>query len=75
MFNLKNKTCQSKFKDLTNEGTFLSEVFDNNDDINKCTTEFIKRLNKVIQSSFMKIRISDKQDKVLEELFKKNVEK
>ena len=48
MFNLKNLEGQSKFTELTNNGTFLSEVFDNDDDLNKCTNVFIKRLNQVI---------------------------
>ena len=52
MFNLKNKDCQRRFKEITNHGTFLSEVFDTNDDLNKCTDLFIKRLNKVIGKSF-----------------------
>ena len=35
MFNLKNKECQEVFKELTDSGTFLSEVFDNDDDLQK----------------------------------------
>ena len=74
MFNLKNRNCQIKFKELTNSGTFLSEVFDNHDDLNKATNIFIKRLNQVIQKSFKKIRISDRPDKELEALYvKRNI--
>ena len=69
MFNLKNKDCQQRFKELTNHGTFLSEVFDTSNDLNKSTDLFIKRLNKVIRKSFKKIRISDKPDKELEALY------
>ena len=74
MFNLKNRNCQIKFKELTTSGTFLSEVFENNDDLNKATNIFIKRLNQVIQKSFKKIRISDRPDKELEALYvKRNI--
>ena len=68
MYNLKNKECQETFKELTNHGTYLSEVFDTSDNLHDKTEEFIKRLNKVIKSSFRKIRISDRPDKELENL-------
>ena len=71
MYKLKNPEGQSKFTELTNNGTFLSEVFDNDDDLNKCTNVFIKRLNQVIRKSFKKIRITDRPDKELEELYVK----
>ena len=52
----------------------MSEVFDNNDDLNKATNIFIKRLNQVIQKSFKKIRRSDRPDKELEALYvKRNI--
>ena len=52
----------------------MSEVFDNNDDLNKATNIFIKRLNQVIQKSFKKIRVSDRPDKELEALYvKRNI--
>ena len=71
LFNLKNRSGQMVFKELTNSGTFLSEVFDDNDDLNISTNKFIKRLNKVIQRSFKKIRISERPDRELEKLFAK----
>ena len=71
MFNLKNVDCQAKFKELTNSGTFLSEVFDSKDDINICTNKFIKRLDQIIQKSFKKIRISDRPNKEVEEPLRK----
>ena len=61
MYNLKNKDCQDIFNEITDQGTFLSEIFDNIKDINEATNEFIKRLNKVIKKSFVKIRITDKK--------------
>ena len=54
MYNLKNTECQKTFKELTNHGTFLSEVFDTSENLHNKTEEFIKRLDKVIKSSFRK---------------------
>ena len=71
MFNLKNNDGQSKFKNFTNTGICLSEVFDSNEDLNICTDKFIKRLNQVIRKSFKKIRICDRPDKEVNELFEK----
>ena len=71
MFNLKNRYCQKQFKEPTNVGTFLSEVFDTNDDLDKSTNPFIKRLNQVIRKSFQKIRITGKTDKELDALYAK----
>ena len=74
MYNLKNRNGQQKFKEITSTGTFLSEVFDNNDDLNKSTALFLKRLNQVIKKSFNKIRITDKPDKELDALYAKRKE-
>ena len=61
IYNLKNVSCQEKFKKLTENGTYLSEVFEN-EDINKCTEMFLNRLTKVIKRAFNKIRIKEKPD-------------
>ena len=45
--------------------------FDNIDNLNCATDEFIRRLNKVIKDTFKKIRIKDKPNKEIEELFEK----
>ena len=52
VFNLKNKEDQKNFKEVTNNETYLSEVFDTNDDLNCATDEFINRLNKIIKRKF-----------------------
>ena len=62
VYNLKNPNCQMKFKELTENGTFLSEAFETKDDINKSTKLFLTRLNKIIKKSFNKIRIKEKPD-------------
>ena len=71
MFNLKNLECQQIFKELTSNTDFLSSVFDNDQDLNSITKKFLKRLNGVIHNSFKKIKISERPNKALEELFEK----
>ena len=71
LYNLKNKDDQKKFKEITSHETYLSEVFDNIDNLNCATDEFIRRLNKVIKDTFKKIRIKDKPNKEIEELFER----
>ena len=72
MFNLKNSDCQKKFKEATSSeynGNYLSEVFDENDDLNILAEKFMKRLNKTINKCFRKVRITNKMDKEKEEIF------
>ena len=71
MFNLKNTECQKKFKELTSDTNFLSSVFDNDNDINSVTKKFLKRLTGVLHKSFRKVKICEKTNKALEDLFKK----
>ena len=72
MYNLKNKQGQLKFKHESSNNKYLSSVFDDeNEDIEISANKFIKRLNKVIQKCFMKIRITNKSDKKTEELYNK----
>ena len=70
IFNLKNKSCQAEFKNLTSESGILSSVFKSNDDINACTKNFLKGLDQCIHKSFRKIRITEKLNIEMEELFK-----
>ena len=71
MFNIKNKEGQQKFKMLTTETSEFTEAFNDNEDINICTEKFIKILNKYISKYFKKIRIGNKPNKEIEELFYK----
>ena len=71
MFNLKNKECQAKFKAATSTNVnngMLSSIFDEEEDLNVLTNKFIKKLNKIIQSCFRKIRVTEKKDEVKETL-------
>ena len=71
LFNLKNKSCQESFKELTSVTDILSSSFRAEDDLNSCTRKFIKSLNQCIRKCFRKIRIVDKPNKEIEELFDK----
>ena len=60
VFNLKNKAGQTKFKTLTSNNNYLSSVFeDESGDITKQVNQFLKRLNKIIQKCFNKIKLSE----------------
>jgi hypothetical protein len=48
VLNLKDKECQKRFKDETTNTKKLSEVFDTEEDLEKQTKKFLKRLNKVL---------------------------
>ena len=70
LFNLKNKECQEKFKVLTSQTGILSSSL-LGDDLNTCTRKFLRGLNDCIRKSFRKIRITDKPNKEIEDLFDK----
>ena len=74
LFNLKNKECQEKFKEATAEVTnnkYLSSAFDENENLNDATKQFIKRLQKTINKCFRKIRVTERIDKEKEDLFQR----
>ena len=72
LFNLKNEECQKVFRDATtNNNNYLSSVFDEDGDVNSKTEKFMRRLNKVINKYFRKIRVTEKKDEVKEKLFEK----
>ena len=74
LFNLKNKDCQERFKGATkgvNNNQFLSSVFDEDDGLNTLTKKFLKRLHKTIQKCFKKVRITERNDEVKDDLFLK----
>ena len=70
-FNLKNIDCQKVFKKATSNNTDLSSIFDSKNDINSCAKKFMKRLNGYIHECFRKVRISEKTNSAIDELFKK----
>ena len=69
MFNLKDKTCQEKFKNMTSQIGKISSAFNDEDDIDTCTKKLINNLDDCIRKCFNKIRITDKPNKQIEELF------
>ena len=71
LFNLKNKDCQSKFKVVTSENEFLLSAITDNEDINVCIKRFTKRLDTCINKSFRKIRVVDRENKEVSDLFHK----
>ena len=71
MFNLKNHEGQLKFKEVTSRGNSLSSIFNNGGDLNICTKKFIKKLNECIYECFHKVRITERNDPEIEELFAK----
>ena len=72
-YNYKKEESLKKFQIMTSEGTFLSEVFnDEKKDVEVTSKQFLKRLKYCITQSFDKIRVKGPRiDKVLEELFDK----
>ena len=71
LFNLKNKEGQMKFKDLTSIGNYLSSAVTENDDIDVCLNRFLKRLDSGQLHCFKKIRMAPKENKEVEDLFRK----
>ena len=64
-FNLKNGEGQKKFKEVTSNNNHLSKVFEDNNDLNEATNQFLKRLNKTIFKCFKKIK--PRKEKPVEE--------
>ena len=59
IYNLKNPSCQSKFKSYTSGTNMLSSIFDSDEDLNILTQRFIKKLDGCVKMNFKKIRISN----------------
>ena len=70
-YNYKKKESLEKFKAMTSEGQFLSEVFnDEEKDVEVKAKQFVKRLKYCISKCFQKIRIrGQKTDEKADELF------
>ena len=74
MYNLKNPDCQKVFKDRTSYGDSLSSIFDTEKDLDTATKLFMKKLDNIIKSSFKKIRVTEKSNKEIDELFNRRRE-
>ena len=61
VFNFKDKKCQEKFKDITDETTKLSSCFHNSkNSFTHQTEHFMKQLDKIFHQCFSKIRVTNK---------------
>ena len=70
MFNLENKQGQTRFKHETSNNKYISSLFDDETkDLEVSARRFIRRLDKLIQLSFKKIRITNKPDKKTDQLY------
>ena len=67
MFNLKNKESQAK---SNSQDGILSSALLSGGDIHNSTRNFLKVLNDCIRKCFKKVRITDKPNSEIEELFK-----
>ena len=62
-YNLKNKECQMKFKNITSNTNMLSSVFDSSEPLETLTKRFVKKLNGCIARSLKKVRYNPKENK------------
>ena len=60
-----------KFKELTTQTDSLSKIFDTEKELDVQTKKFLKRLKGYMNESFKKVKISNKPDKILNNLFDK----
>ena len=74
VYNLKSKECQKSFKQDTDETSELSNIIDKDEDIDKITKKFVHRLDGFIKKHFKKVRVTEKVDKDLENLYKQKAE-
>ena len=72
IFNLKNIQCQKVFKESTSNNTILSDVFENEKDLDTATEKFMKKLQKMLYKCFKKIgKRKDKPNEIQEKLYNK----
>ena len=70
VFNFKNKHSQIKFKELIENTTDLSKIFDTEENIEIKTKKFKKKFNQILHQSFKKIRIKPAKDTHIDRLFR-----
>ena len=71
LFNLKDKKSQTRFKYETDNATDLSKIINTENYLDIARKKLLKRQDGFITKSFKKIRITEKVDKELEELYQK----
>ena len=63
VFNFNTKEGQKPFHERTSNNTKLYDIFDSDEDINKQTKQFIKKLNGIMHQLFKKIKITGTNNK------------
>ena len=71
VFNFEDKNSQKKFKDMTENNTKLSSIFDTEETVEVQAQKFIKTLNRTLHQSFRKIQIKQNKNTKIDELFRK----
>ena len=74
VYNLKDKDSQKRFKQDTDSTKELSNIIDKEHDVEKGTKKFMKRLKGFITKHFKKVKVKEKVDKALEDLYKQKAE-
>ena len=69
IYNLKNKENQKKFQAYTYKDNALSSIFESEGNLDTLTDRFIKKLKGCIAMNFSKIRIKEKKNDKLIELY------
>ena len=69
VFKYKDKVALKKFKEETTNTDKLSKIFDSDKPIDIVTKKFIKRLKGFVHQCFQKVKIIEKEDKVLDKLY------
>ena len=69
IFNLKNKKCQESFKIETDKTNELSKIVESNKNLDIVMKKLFKRIDGFINQCFKKIRVTERIDEKLENLF------
>ena len=62
MFNLKNEKCKKLFKKETSKNNNLSKVFGDEENLDKATDIFMKKLNKLLHKCFQKVTVKNQKE-------------
>ena len=71
IFYFKDEKGQEKFRQITENTTILSSIFDTNDTVKNQTKKFLNKLNGILHQCFWKIRIKPASITEIDKLFYK----
>ena len=74
VFNYKDKEGIKKFKEITENTTSLSTIFNSNKSIHKQTKQFVKQFNQILNQCVKKIQIKPAKYTQIDQLFRKQKE-